>query len=104
MRYNLREDFPLLTTKRVFFRGVAEELLWFIRGDTNANHLAERNVHIWDENGWEHSHSLAHTFKWIQTHLQMDSKHLQSSPLVLVFLALSSHYTSPNPPQLEGIS
>uniref|UniRef100_F6XVH4 Thymidylate synthase n=3 Tax=Ciona intestinalis TaxID=7719 RepID=F6XVH4_CIOIN len=43
--------FPLLTTKRVFWRGVAEELLWFIRGSTNAKELADKNVHIWDANG-----------------------------------------------------
>ena len=43
--------FPLLTTKRVFWRGVAEELLWFISGDTNARTLAAKGVHIWDGNG-----------------------------------------------------
>jgi dihydrofolate reductase/thymidylate synthase len=51
MRFNLRHSFPLLTTKRVFWKGVVEELLWFIRGDTNANHLAEKGVRIWDGNG-----------------------------------------------------
>jgi thymidylate synthase len=51
MRFNLRNDFPLLTTKRTFWRGVAEELLWFIRGETNAKTLAEKDVHIWDANG-----------------------------------------------------
>eukprot|EP01011_Urceolus_sp_BLP5_P001052 TRINITY_DN1969_c0_g1_i1.p1 TRINITY_DN1969_c0_g1~~TRINITY_DN1969_c0_g1_i1.p1 ORF type:complete len:298 (+),score=81.91 TRINITY_DN1969_c0_g1_i1:89-982(+) len=52
MRFGLRDGvLPLLTTKRVFWRGVAEELLWFIKGDTNANHLREKNVHIWDQNG-----------------------------------------------------
>ncbi|OWF44957.1 Thymidylate synthase [Mizuhopecten yessoensis] len=51
MRYNLREDFPLLTTKRVFWRGVAEELIWFIQGCTNGNKLKEKNIHIWDANG-----------------------------------------------------
>ncbi|KAI8148066.1 thymidylate synthase [Fennellomyces sp. T-0311] len=52
LRFSLQDDvFPLLTTKRVFFRGVAEELLWFIRGDTNANHLSERGIKIWDGNG-----------------------------------------------------
>lgn len=50
-RYDLRKSFPLLTTKRVFWRGVVEELLWFVRGDTNANHLAEKDIHIWDGNG-----------------------------------------------------
>lgn len=52
MRFSLRDStFPLLTTKRVFWRGVAEELLWFIRGSTNGNELAKKNVHIWDANG-----------------------------------------------------
>lgn len=51
MRFDLRNDaFPLLTTKRVFWRGVVEELLWFIKGSTNAKELQEKNVHIWDAN------------------------------------------------------
>ncbi|XP_076052008.1 thymidylate synthase isoform X2 [Oratosquilla oratoria] len=51
MRFSLRNNiFPLLTTKRVFWRGVAEELLWFIKGSTNAKLLQEKNVHIWDGN------------------------------------------------------
>lgn len=44
-------EFPLLTTKRVFWRGVAEELLWFIEGSTNGKKLSEKGVHIWDANG-----------------------------------------------------
>lgn len=52
MRYNLSDNtFPLLTTKRVFWRGVVEELLWIIRGQTNSRILADKNVHIWDDNG-----------------------------------------------------
>ncbi|XP_062701898.1 thymidylate synthase isoform X2 [Aedes albopictus] len=51
MRYSLRDNvLPLLTTKRVFFRGVAEELLWFIKGSTNAKDLQAKNIHIWDGN------------------------------------------------------
>lgn len=42
---------PLLTTKRVFWRGVYEELLWFISGDTDARNLASKDVHFWDANG-----------------------------------------------------
>ncbi|XP_054715058.1 thymidylate synthase-like [Uloborus diversus] len=50
-RYNLRNDtFPMLTTKKVFWRGVCEELLWFISGSTNANVLKEKGIHIWDGN------------------------------------------------------
>ncbi|KAL7984371.1 hypothetical protein Chor_002941 [Crotalus horridus] len=50
-RYNLRDDFPLLTTKRVFWKGVLEELLWFIKGSTNAKELSAKGVKIWDANG-----------------------------------------------------
>ena len=51
MRYDLSETFPLLTTKKVFFRGVVEELLWFLRGQTDGNILKNKGVHIWDGNG-----------------------------------------------------
>ena len=51
MRFNLRNGcFPLLTTKKVFVRGIAEELFWFIRGSTNAKELQDKNVRIWDGN------------------------------------------------------
>ncbi|KAL5252828.1 hypothetical protein ACHWQZ_G015559 [Mnemiopsis leidyi] len=51
MRFSLRDQFPLLTTKRVFWRGVAEELLWFISGCTDGKVLSDKRVHIWDANG-----------------------------------------------------
>jgi len=52
MRYSCRDGrFPLLTTKRVFWRGVAEELLWFVKGCTNGKELSEKGIHIWDGNG-----------------------------------------------------
>lgn len=52
MRFSLRDGvFPLLTTKKVFWRGVAEELLWFVKGCTNAKLLADKDIHIWDGNG-----------------------------------------------------
>ena len=44
MRFSLRNQFPLLTTKRVFWRGVAEELLWFIKGCTSAKELSSRGM------------------------------------------------------------
>ncbi|GAB5355203.1 hypothetical protein AAMO2058_000185800 [Amorphochlora amoebiformis] len=51
MRFSLRNGtLPLLTTKKVFWRGVAEELLWFISGSTDADLLRDKNIHIWDEN------------------------------------------------------
>lgn len=52
MRFSLRNNtIPLLTSKRVFWRGVAEELFWFIRGSTSNQELQEKGVHIWDGNG-----------------------------------------------------
>lgn len=48
-RYDLREGFPLLTTKKMYLRPIPEELLWFIKGDTNIKYLVDRNVKIWNE-------------------------------------------------------
>lgn len=50
MEFDLKDGFPLLTTKRVFWRGVVEELLWFLRGSTDAKELQAKNIHIWDGN------------------------------------------------------
>lgn len=49
MRFDLKEGFPLLTTKRVYWKGVVHELLWFLSGDTNIKYLQDNGVHIWDE-------------------------------------------------------
>ncbi len=49
IRVNLQDGFPALTGKKLFFRGVAVELCWILRGDTNIKYLLDNNVHIWDE-------------------------------------------------------
>ncbi|SDT78126.1 thymidylate synthase [Actinoplanes derwentensis] len=49
LRYDLSQGFPLITTKRVHFKSLAVELLWFLRGDTNVGWLREQGVTIWDE-------------------------------------------------------
>ena len=50
MTFNLRKSFPLLTTKKVYWKGVVEELLWFISGSTDSNILKEKGVKIWEGN------------------------------------------------------
>jgi len=48
LRFDLSAGFPLVTTRKVFFKGVIHELLWFLSGDTNIRYLLDQNVHIWD--------------------------------------------------------
>ncbi len=47
--YDLSKGFPLLTTKKTFYRGIIHELLWFLSGSSNIKYLVDNNVHIWDE-------------------------------------------------------
>lgn len=49
LHWDLSKDFPLLTTKKVFFRGVIYELLWFLSGSSNVKYLQDNNVHFWDD-------------------------------------------------------
>lgn len=49
LRFDLSEGFPLLTTKKVFLRGITHELLWFLRGDSNIEYLVKNDVNIWNE-------------------------------------------------------
>ena len=47
-RHDLSEGFPLLTTKKLHFKSIANELIWFLRGDTNTQWLRDNGVSIWD--------------------------------------------------------
>lgn len=52
LRLDLKKGLPILTTKKVFTKGVLHELLWFLNGDTNIKYLVENNVHIWDDDAY----------------------------------------------------
>ena len=60
MRFDLSEGFPLLTTKRVFLKGIIHELLWFLAGDTNIKYLVDNGVHIWDNDAYRYYGELCH--------------------------------------------
>ncbi len=59
MRFDLSEGFPLLTTKKVFYKAIIHELLWFIKGDTNIKYLVDHGVKIWNE--WPYENYKKHT-------------------------------------------
>jgi len=56
MRFDLREGFPMMTTKKVHWKSIVHELIWFIRGDTNLRYLVQNGVRIWNE--WPFRHYL----------------------------------------------
>lgn len=53
MTFDLSKGFPLLTTKKMYTKGVVAELLWFLHGDTNIKYLVDNNVHIWDADAYK---------------------------------------------------
>lgn len=73
-KYDLKDWFPLVTTKKTFLRGIIVELIWLIRGETNIKYLVDRDVHIWDE--WPFQNYLKennlekdfpkHSEKWLE--------------------------------------
>lgn len=58
MRFDLSDGFPLLTTKKIFLKGVIHELLWFLKGDTNIKYLVDNGVHIWDSDAYRYYNEL----------------------------------------------
>src|SRR4051812_34805130 len=64
IRHSYKNGFPLLTTKKMFIKGILGELLWFLKGTEDPSFLIENNIHIWD--GWIKDDKLPHTYgvKW----------------------------------------
>ena len=53
IRHDMSKGFPLLTTKKMYWKGIVTELLWFLRGDTNIKYLVDNNCHIWDGDAYK---------------------------------------------------
>lgn len=64
IRFDLSEGFPLLTTKKVFWRGLLEELYWFVSGNNNVSYLTRQGVHIWDDYPYKIYQKKALTESW----------------------------------------
>jgi len=57
IRHKMKDGFPLLTTKKMYWKGIVTELLWFLRGDTNIKYLVDNDVHIWDGDAYKNYRS-----------------------------------------------
>jgi thymidylate synthase len=64
IRFDLSEGFPLLTTKRVYWKGVLQELYWFMSGQSNIKYLVDNDVHIWDDYPYRFYQEHAKRGKW----------------------------------------
>jgi thymidylate synthase len=53
IRHSMKDGFPLVTTKKMYFKGIVTELLWFLRGDTSIEYLLENDCHIWDGDAYK---------------------------------------------------
>ena len=54
LRFDLTKGFPAITTKKLYWKGVVGELLWFLKGDTNIKYLVDNNIHIWDDDAYKY--------------------------------------------------
>ncbi len=89
MRFDLTEGFPLLTTKKVHFKSIVHELLWFISGDTNIKYLVDNNVRIWNEWPFKNyqktpdyqGETMAEFVEKIKTDLDFAKKHGNLGPV-----------------------
>ena len=68
IRHKMSEGFPLLTTKKMYFKGIVTELLWFLRGDTNIKYLVDNDCHIWDGDAYKRY------VKWVESPENQNNK------------------------------
>ena len=66
IRHKMSEGFPLITSKKMYFKGVITELLWFLRGDTNIKYLVDNDCHIWDGDAYKNYANRCEEDKWMK--------------------------------------
>ena len=79
IRHSMKDGFPLLTTKKMYFKGIITELLWFLRGDTNIKYLVDNDCHIWDGDAyqaylknWKPQPAVENELHWMEQELVND--------------------------------
>ena len=72
IRHKMSEGFPLLTTKKMYFKGIVTELLWFLRGDTNIKYLVDNDCHIWDGDAYKNYLRNCLDTKWMKEDFYFD--------------------------------
>ncbi len=89
MRFNLQDGFPILTTKKVNFKAIVEELLWFMRGQTNIKPLVDKGVNIWNEdhemfksrNNWTEEGEMGYQYPWLWRSWGKEDRKWQPKPI-----------------------
>jgi thymidylate synthase len=92
IRHKMSEGFPLLTTKKMPFKTMVTELLWFLRGDTNIKYLVDNGCHIWD--GDAYKNYLKHTITGVENGLDRIKGHLDNC--LVEFEGSYEHFTNPS--------
>jgi len=66
IRHDMKDGFPLLTTKKMYFKGIVTELIWFLRGDTNIKFLVDNDCHIWNGDAYKNYDKFCIDAKWME--------------------------------------